>query len=99
MDTVKNINPNVAWNLITEETFNGMKIKNLDNIHINFTVPRGEVADIVLIGCFILSFTGDSTVIAKLRKNEVEAWYNCLEVQTFLSRNAPKTKDDHRDKL
>lgn len=99
MDTVNNSNPSVKWSIVENKTDTGVSIKTDECTDSKFVlnVPRGEPVNVTFKGCFIPSFTGDSTVTVNLDgRNSKSADYNVYPAPVFHVRNEAKTKEDER---
>lgn len=96
MDVTNNSARGVVWRL-DDKTSDGVEISSSSDTHINFTVPRNKVVDIVWYGCFIPTFSGDSEVSVRLSGTPTTRPYRCVDAPIFEVTNNPKTREDDYD--
>lgn len=99
MDTLKASNPNVKWSIISEKTSPDVSLKTDEctNNKAVFNVPREQRVEITFKGCYVPTFTGETSVTVNLDgKNPKEAEYIVLPAPVFHVRNTAKTTEKER---
>ena len=101
LSTKNNGMKNVTWTLDKSRSSPGVTLDSSDDTHVNFSVPKNKIVDIVFTGCFIPTARfedGGSTMEVQLDNNPEELIpYKILDAPVFHVRNKAKTSESNRE--
>ena len=96
VDVDNQTNPDVTWYLDKGEGAS-IDYDESTNSKVVLNVPVDEAVDFTIRGCFLPSFTGESSATATLVDGATHTTeYNVLDAPKFIVRNIPKTDKNDR---